>query len=87
MDKTRTTSFALTVAALVTAGCSKSSATEGAETMATEAKVKCMGINECKGQGSCDGASHSCAGQNECKGKGWILAPKSECTAKGGEVI
>jgi hypothetical protein len=51
-------------------------------------EVKCMGINECKGHGSCavTGGS-SCAGQNECKGKGWVKASAADCTAKGGKVI
>ena len=88
MNKTLATSFALTVAAAVTSGCGGSSAAgEGADTAESSAKIKCMGINECKGQGACDTATHSCAGQNECKGKGWILATETECKTKGGDVI
>ena len=51
------------------------------------AKIKCTGVNECKGKGACGAAdgSHSCAGKNECKGKGWIEIPASECTTKGGK--
>ena len=52
---------------------------------ATDAKVKCVGINDCKGQGQCDMPTHACAGQNECKGKGWIMVKASECEAKGGK--
>jgi hypothetical protein len=85
VNKTVATSLALSVAALVVTGCSKQSVEEGPK--AEESKVKCMSINECKGQGACDTATHSCAGQNECRGKGWILAPASECSKKGGKVI
>jgi hypothetical protein len=48
--------------------------------------VHCVGLNACKGQGSCKQASHSCKGQNACKGQGWIESSSSECTAKGGKI-
>ncbi len=54
------------------------------------AKVKCLGINGCKGQTLCSapGLSNSCAGHNECKGKGWIYAASAEeCTSKGGKLV
>ena len=35
-------------------------------------KVKCSGINDCKGKGACKSATSSCKGMNDCKGKGWI---------------
>lgn len=49
-------------------------------------KVKCEGVNECKGQGACHGATHECAGQNACKGKGWIELSAADCKAKGGTI-
>lgn len=52
-------------------------------------KVKCIGINSCKGKGLCSAPelTHSCAGKNECKGKGWIYAASAdECTSKGGHL-
>lgn len=50
-------------------------------------KVKCEGINSCKGTGACGGAGHACAGNNECKGKGWVYTGSAdECTEKGGTV-
>lgn len=50
--------------------------------------VKCMGINACKGQGSCKSAANDCKGLNVCKGHGWLpTATASDCTAKGGTVI
>lgn len=51
-----------------------------------EAKVKCEGVNECKGKGACGGATHDCAGKNECKGKGWIKLSEADCKKKGGTV-
>lgn len=52
-----------------------------------EAKVKCGGINSCKGKGSCSGASNGCAGQNGCKGKGWTEVTAKECKDKKGTVV
>ncbi len=51
------------------------------------AKVKCEGVNECKGKGACGGAGHDCAGKNACKGKGWQMMSAADCTAKGGKVV
>ena len=58
-----------------------------AETKATGDQVKCVGINECKGHGSCAGAGNSCAGQNACKGKGITETSKADCEKKGGKVV
>jgi hypothetical protein len=52
-----------------------------------EAKVKCGGINSCKGKGACAGASNGCAGKNGCKGKGWVEATEKECKDKKGTVV
>ena len=52
-----------------------------------DAKVKCAGINSCKGKGACHGAANSCAGQNGCKGKGWLEVTAKECKDKKGTVI
>jgi hypothetical protein len=49
-------------------------------------KVKCHGVNECKGKSGCHTADNSCAGQNSCKGKGWVKMTKKECEEKGGTV-
>ena len=87
-------SFAAAAAALFVAGCSKSgeqapaASAESAATAAADGKVKCMGINECKGQSQCGvpgTAGNSCAGQNDCKGKGWLQVSAEECTTKGGK--
>ena len=49
-----------------------------------DAKVKCVGVNECKGKGSCKSAESSCKGMNECKGKGVTAMTEKDCKAKGG---
>jgi hypothetical protein len=48
---------------------------------AEEGKVKCEGVNACKGTGKCGTAHNSCAGQNACKGQGWVELTKAECDA------
>ena len=50
-------------------------------------KVKCTGVNECKGKGACAGAGNSCAGKNECKGKGVMSMTEADCKTKGGSVV
>jgi hypothetical protein len=51
---------------------------------ASNYKVKCFGLNACKGHGSCKSTANACKGQNACKGKGFVMMSKSTCTAKGG---
>ncbi|HZZ07201.1 MAG TPA: hypothetical protein VFE43_01575 [Candidatus Binataceae bacterium] len=51
----------------------------------SQASVKCVGGNSCKGQSSCKSASNGCMGQNSCKGKGWVMSASAKvCTDKGG---
>ncbi len=52
---------------------------------ADEARVKCEGINGCKGQGSCKTARNDCKGMNTCKGQGWVETTKQECEAAQAE--
>lgn len=85
-------SLAAAAATLLLAGCSNGGYSDGssakaATKMATAAKIKCSGINSCKGTSACQTATSACQGQNSCKGKGWIKTSKSECDAKGGKVI
>ena len=55
---------------------------------ADSAKVKCMGINSCKGHGACKTAANACKGQNSCKGQGFLLEKSSAaCEKLGGKVI
>lgn len=51
------------------------------------AKVKCAGINSCKGHGSCKQGNHGCKGQNSCKGQGWLETSAKTCAAKHGKII
>ena len=44
-------------------------------------KVKCEGVNSCKGHSDCKTAAHDCAGKNSCKGKGFLLMTPEECKA------
>ena len=48
---------------------------------ADEAKVKCEGVNSCKGTSACATAQNSCQGQNSCKGHGYLSLTKAECDA------
>jgi len=48
---------------------------------ADTAKVKCEGVNSCKGQSACATAKSSCQGQNSCKGTGFLHLTKSDCDA------
>lgn len=53
---------------------------------ATQAQVKCVGGNSCKGQSACKSASSDCKGQNACKGKGYMMSSSAkECLAAGGK--
>ncbi len=69
--------LASAVAGLFVAG-----ATPGAlagENEGAEAKVKCEGVNGCKGTSDCQTATSSCKGHNECKGKGHLNVTQKEC--------
>lgn len=60
----------------------------GTRAKETSVKVKCGGLNECRGKGECAGPGHACAGHNECRGKGWVTKESEEaCKAAGGTVI
>ncbi len=76
--------IAMTVAGLLLAAAHTPAK---ADDKTKEAKVKCAGINECKGKASCAGGGASCAGLNACKGKGWIEVTAKECKAKKGTVV
>jgi hypothetical protein len=89
MDKSANVTLALAAAALFVAGCSKGGeAPETASADSPPGDVKCLGVNECKGQGQCGvPGGHACAGQNECQGKGWLKISQAECDEKGGSVL
>jgi len=58
-----------------------SSAPLTAANAADEAKVKCEGVNACKGTSACGTAHNACAGKNACKGHGYLMLSKAECDA------
>ena len=69
------------VAGLLTVGAIGAAGTARA---ADSDKVKCYGINSCKGKSSCAGGGHSCAGKNACKGQGAVETTKDDCAKQGG---
>jgi len=52
-----------------------------ADESGTEARVKCVGVNSCKGHSDCKSAANSCKGQNGCAGKGFVMMSQAECDA------
>jgi uncharacterized membrane protein len=53
-------------------------------TQAATTKVKCYGVNSCKGKSTCKTASNSCKSQNTCKGKGFLMKSTKHCKKLGG---
>ena len=52
-----------------------------ADETGSDAKIKCEGVNSCKGQSACKSAANSCKGQNGCAGKGFLMMSKADCDA------
>ena len=69
----------LTGIALATAAAGMFAMTAAGPAAAQAAKVKCEGVNSCKGHGSCKSANNSCKGQNACKGKSFMEMGQAEC--------
>ena len=90
MDKRIGAVVATLVAGMFAAGslAAQEDTKSGTRTKETSSKVKCAGINECKGKGECAGPGHACAGHNECKGKGWVTRESEQaCKDAGGTVV
>ncbi len=68
------------------AGSAASQAKKSSQS-ATEVKVACFGVNECKGKSECATPENACKGLNSCKGKGYLYMSLQECEAAGGKVI
>jgi uncharacterized membrane protein len=51
------------------------------EQVGKEGKIKCEGVNSCKGHGDCHSAHNECAGKNGCKGKGFKMMTPEDCKA------
>lgn len=69
----------LTGIALATAAAGMFAMTAAGPAAAQAAKVKCEGVNACKGQGGCKGAKNSCKGHNSCKGQGFMEMSEADC--------
>ncbi len=56
---------------------------------AAEGKVKCSGVNACKGTPECNtkAAVNACKGKNACSGQGWVSLATEECETKGGKMV
>ena len=71
----------MTGAAVATAAALLFATVAAPTAQAEEAKVKCEGVNSCKGTSACATAHNSCQGQNKCKGEGFLLLSKPACDA------
>jgi hypothetical protein len=76
--KTRSAVIASAAAAIFVAGMAGAA---HAEQGGAEAKVKCEGVNSCKGHGECKTAQNSCKGKNSCAGQGFMTMSQAECDA------
>jgi len=76
--RTRSAIVASAAAALFLAGAA---AAAHADQSATDAKVKCEGVNSCKGHGECKSVSNSCKGKNGCAGQGFMMMSQADCDA------
>lgn len=76
-NSTKASGAAIATAAALLFGTLTATTASGAE----EAKVKCAGVNSCKGHSACATAQNACAGQNACKGKGYLSLTQSQCDA------
>ena len=84
MIKNKMTGAAVAAAlgALFAAGTAQAAEKTAKPAKATSDMVRCTGINECKGHGSCASAKNSCAGQNGCKGQGVMDATEKDAARK-----
>ncbi len=82
--KTRIAMLAATAGALFVAGSAGLALAESHS--GHEAKIKCEGVNECKGRSSCKTLFSSCAGHNECSGKGFVMLTPEECESAKAEM-
>ena len=84
LSKASGATLAAAAAALLIGGATLSPAQSAEKKMMEPVKVKCFGLNSCKGKGSCKTASNACKGKNGCEGKGFKELTAAECTAAGG---
>jgi hypothetical protein len=75
--KTRTAMLAAAAGALFLSGAAAPAFAEEGK----DAKVKCEGVNSCKGHSDCSTAQNDCSGKNSCKGKGFVMMTPEDCKA------
>jgi hypothetical protein len=80
-DKTSSVKRLSGLALAAAAAIAFTAAPLSAANAAVEAKVKCYGVNACKGTSESKTAKHDCAGKNACKGEGVKQMSKAECDA------
>ena len=81
MKASKTTNVAMAIAAASLFAFAPMSAVH-----ASDADVKCFGVNKCKGQNDCKTAKNSCKGQSACKGQGFLKMSKAACDKAEGKV-
>ena len=69
----------LTGFALATAAAGLFAMTAADPAVAQAVKVKCEGVNSCKGHSDCKSAKNSCKGLNSCKGQGFTEMSQADC--------
>ena len=69
----------LTGLALAAAAAGMFAMTAAGPAAAQAAKVKCEGVNACKGHSDCKSTKNSCKGLNACKGRGFAEMSQAEC--------
>ena len=72
----KTSALAAAAASLFLAGAGL---TVGAPDATAADKIKCEGVNQCKGSSDCKTLFSDCAGHNGCKGKGFVMLTPEEC--------
>ena len=72
-----------TLLAIAAAGIFQVSAVHTAA--AASGKVRCIGVNACKGKSECKTAAAQ-KGQNACKGHGLLFLSEEQCKMRGGKI-
>lgn len=73
-----------TTLGLATAAAALFAAAPITAVQAGKGKVKCFGVNKCKGHNDCKTDSNACKGHASCKGQGFVKMSKHACTEIGG---
>ena len=58
-----------------------------ADDKVTDPKVRCFGINSCKGQSYCATAKNAAPAKTPVRGQGWLRVSLDEGSVKGGHVL